>query len=108
MEKAILKKKLALEIFETIQSDEEVCKIQGEIACDSANEILSSWEGKLKIYKDTFKVKNNNELNKKIDEEEFYLSLQNLVLRGSILKNTLYIIGISGLYWKKYQSYDEL
>jgi len=57
----------------------ELCHISGVIKCDMPNEYLDSWEGNL--FSDNLKINTNS-------------IIKNLLLKGSILKNTEYVIGI--------------
>jgi magnesium-transporting ATPase (P-type) len=60
-------------------SEKEISEISGLIKCDMPNEYLDSWEGN--VFSDNLKVNANS-------------IIKNLLLKGSILKNTDYIIGL--------------
>jgi len=71
-----LKEKCAIEEFKNM-SEKNLSHIKGNIDCDKPNEIINSWEGLLSF-----------------DENNIYTSLKNMILKGSVLKNTEYVIGI--------------
>lgn len=60
-------------------SEKELSEISGVIKCDMPNEYLDSWEGN--VFSNNLKVNANS-------------IIKNLLLKGSILKNTDYIIGL--------------
>ena len=60
-------------------SEKQISEISGVIKCDMPNEYLDSWEGN--VFSDNLKVNTNS-------------IIKNLLLKGSILKNTEYIIGM--------------
>lgn len=60
-------------------SEKELCEISGVLKCDMPNEYLDSWEGN--VFSDNLKINVNS-------------IIKNLLLKGSILKNTEYVIGL--------------
>ena len=72
-----LKEKVALQEFKNIY-EEDYNDLRGSIICDFPNENLNVWNGKIK-----------EEDNKDIDCE-----INNMILKGCVLKNTDYICGI--------------
>lgn len=71
-----LKEKCAIEEFRRIQEN-ELLTILGTVECDKPNENLMVWEGVINYKGATI-----------------YASLKNLILKGSVLKNTDDIIGL--------------
>ena len=71
-----LKEKCAVEEFKNML-ETNLIDIMGSINCDKPNELINSWEGILTHH-----------------DENIYLSLKNLALKGSFLKNIEYIIGV--------------
>ena len=72
-----LKEKIALQEFRNIY-EEDYTDLRGSIICDFPNENLNVWNGKIK-----------EDDNKDIDCE-----INNIILKGCVLKNTDYICGI--------------
>ncbi len=72
-----LKEKIALEEYRNI-NEEEYSDFNGLIICDSPNENLNIWSGKIMEY----------------DKDGIYCDLNNLILKGCVLKNTDYVCGI--------------
>ena len=70
-----LKEKACLEEFKNID-DRSIHLIKGKLDCDAPNENLMNWEG----------IITYNEI--------IFTSLKNFVLKGCVLKNTMYCIGI--------------
>jgi len=60
-------------------TEKQLLEVSGVIKCDMPNEYLDSWEGNL--FSDNLKVNINS-------------VIKNLLLKGSILKNTEYVIGL--------------
>lgn len=71
-----LKEKCAVEEFKSL-NEKDFTSVEGSIDCDKPNEIINSWEGLL----------THKNLN-------VYTSLKNMILKGSVLKNTENVIGI--------------
>lgn len=72
-----LKEKCSLEDFKKIEED-DIEKLNFHIEVEMPNENLTSWKGMI-VYE---------------DKEGPFCSLANLILKGSVLKNTKYILGI--------------
>ncbi|KAJ3219341.1 hypothetical protein HDU67_001560 [Dinochytrium kinnereticum] len=75
-----LKRRSALEYLSKVTSTEAVTKLWGQVQCERPNERLTSFEGRLGV------SLSGNESDKKV----FSLSMTNLLLRGSVLRNTDY------------------
>jgi phospholipid-transporting ATPase len=82
------KEKYALDL-ENINLNSDYKKFNGVINCQEPNEFINDFSGNLKLY-------NSSGLNN--SENEFsintQLTIKNLLLKGCVLKNTEYIIGI--------------
>ncbi len=72
-----LKEKCSLEEFKKID-EENISKLQFYIDVEKPNENLTSWKGIIEYE----------------DKEAHFCSLANLILKGSVLKNTKYVIGL--------------
>jgi magnesium-transporting ATPase (P-type) len=77
-----LKEKVAAidEMNRNMNLSQMCLKMHGSVICDQPNENIEHWEGLLKI---------NNRLQKTVA-----CSIKNLLVRGSVLRNTEYAIGI--------------
>ena len=73
-----LKERASLEIFKNITEGDYV-NMQGTIECDKPNENLNNWNGK--ILSQDF-------------NEPIYCKMNNMILKGCVLKNTKYVCGI--------------
>jgi len=71
-----LKEKCAVEEFKYM-NENAIPGIVGSIDCDKPNELINYWEGLLSY-----------------NDSHIYTSLKNMILKGSVLKNTEYVIGI--------------
>ena len=72
-----LKEKIALEEYRDL-TDENYADLNGVIICDYPNENLNVWNGQIIEY----------------EREEVHCDIDNIVLKGCVLKNTDYICGI--------------
>ena len=72
-----LKEKIALDEYKDL-NEENYSDLNGVIICDYPNENLNMWNGQILEY----------------DREEVHCDIDNIVLKGCVLKNTEYICGI--------------
>ena len=72
-----LKEKIAIEEYQDL-SEENYADLNGVIICDYPNENLNLWNGQIIEY----------------EREEVQCDIDNIVLKGCVLKNTEYICGI--------------
>ena len=79
-----LKQKQSTKQLQSLPSS-MLCKLTGHIVCDAPNDMLYRFEG-------TFSPLGS--ANEKIDTDIINLDYNNFLLRGSILKNTEWIIGM--------------
>ena len=81
-----LKEKASLEAFRNI-NEESYYLIQGYIECDRPNENLNQWNGKV-----ITSQQSNNE--NSTEDRAIYCKMNNMILKGCVLKNTDYVCGI--------------
>ena len=72
-----LKEKIALKEYKNIYED-DCFDLRGTIICDFPNENLNAWNGKIR----------------ELDNNEIDCDINNIILKGCVLKNTDYICGI--------------
>ena len=71
-----LKEKACIEEFKNIK-ESDLSHIEGEIICDKPNEVITNWDGIIRM-----------------DSKEIFGSIKNLILKGCVLRNTDFIIGL--------------
>ena len=78
-----LKDKMAFDILNKL-TEVEILNLNSKITCDEANDSLVNWDCNFEIFSD-----------KKDLKTEIFGNIKNLLLKGSTLRNTSYIIGIA-------------
>ena len=82
-----MKKRTVLKGFEGLGEEKSVMKLFGAIRCDKPNEHLYKFQGRIE-FEPSLDVSEKN-------QSSYPLTSDNLLLRGSILKNTKYVYGIA-------------
>jgi phospholipid-translocating P-type ATPase (flippase) len=88
-----LKEKMVHSDFNKL-NQKNLFTMEGSIQLDQPNEYMDSWEGNVFVSNYLNSIQNNDEEN--IEENKFIsnVNIKQLLLKGSILRNTEYIIGL--------------
>lgn len=89
-----LKEKFTISEIKSLD-DEDVINLKGLISCEAPNENLEKWGAHIELENHYCDGSHDNKDNDKLRVNDLYAQLSNIILKGSTLKNTDYVIGIA-------------